>query len=224
MSITDWPLADRPREKLLTQGANNLTDTELLAIFFRTGMQGKSAVDLARETLLHFGGLRQLLDADCNTFCQMPGLGSAKFAQLQAVTELTRRYLKEALSRDSALTSPELTRDYLRSQLRRYPYEVFAALFLDNQHRVIAFEELFRGTINNASVYPREVVRHVMKHNAAAVIFVHNHPSGVAEPSLSDREITTTLSKALQLLEVRVLDHFIIGDQDTVSFAERGWM
>jgi len=224
MPITDWPMADRPREKLLVQGAGNLTDTELLAIFFRTGMQGKSAVDLAREALQHFGGLRQLLDADSDTFCQMPGLGMAKYAQLQAVTELTRRYLSETLTRDSALTSPEITRDYLRSQLRRYPFEVFAALFLDNQHRVIAFEELFRGTINSASVYPREVVRQVMKHNAAAIIFVHNHPSGVAEPSSCDRDITLTLTKALKLLEVRVLDHFVIGDQETVSFAERGWL
>ena len=224
MPITDWPLADRPREKLLAHGAGNLTDTELLAIFFRTGMQGKSAVDLARETLQYFGGLRQLLDADSKSFCQVPGLGTAKYAQLQAVTELTRRYLSETLTRDSALTSPEITRDYLRSQLRRYPFEVFAALFLDNQHRVIAFEELFRGTINSASVYPREVVRQVMKHNAAAIIFVHNHPSGVAEPSNCDRDITSTLTKALKLLEVRVLDHFVIGDHEVVSFAERGWL
>ncbi len=224
MAITDWPVADRPREKLLASGANHLTDAELLAIFLRTGIQGKSAVDLAREILLHFGGLRHLLDADCQEFCSVPGLGSAKYAQLQAVTELTRRYLKETLNRETALTSPDLTRDYLRSQLRHYPYEVFAALFLDNQHRVISFEKLFRGTINSASIYPREVIRQVMRYNAAAVIFVHNHPSGVAEPSISDRDITEVLVKALKLLDVRVLDHFVVGDDEVVSFAERGWL
>ncbi|WP_020410651.1 RadC family protein [Hahella ganghwensis] len=224
MAITDWPVADRPREKLLASGANHLTDTELLAIFLRTGTPGKSAVDLSRDVLQHFGGLRHLLDAEKRDFCAVPGLGEAKFAQLQAVTELTRRYLKETLSRETALTSPDLTRDYLRSQLRHYPYEVFATLFLDNQHRVISFEKLFRGTINSASVYPREVIRQIMKYNAAAVIFVHNHPSGVAEPSLTDRELTDTLVKALKLLDVRVLDHFVVGDDEVVSFAERGWI
>ncbi|OZG74945.1 hypothetical protein BTA51_00640 [Hahella sp. CCB-MM4] len=224
MAITDWPVADRPREKLLATGATHLTDAELLAIFLRTGIQGKSAVDLAREILQHFDGLRHLLDADRQDFCAVPGLGLAKYAQLQAVTELTRRYLKESLSRETALTSPDLTRDYLRSQLRHYPYEVFAALFLDNQHRVICFEKLFRGTINSASIYPREVIRQVMRYNAAAVIFVHNHPSGVAEPSISDRDITDLLVKALKLMDVRVLDHFVVGDNDVVSFAERGWI
>ena len=222
MPITDWPEGDRPREKLLKFGSQHLTNTELLAIFYRTGVNGKTAVDLARETLKHFGSLRALLATDKDEFCKVPGLGLAKYAQLQASAELSSRCLFEDIPVNSPLTNAQTTRHYLLSRMRDYPYEVFATMFLDNQHRIIAMEELFRGSIRSASVYPREVVRQVIKHNAAAVIFVHNHPSGVAEPSQSDSDITRTLSDALRLIDVRVLDHFIIGASDVVSMAERG--
>jgi DNA repair protein RadC len=222
MPITDWPEGDRPREKLLKFGPQHLSDTELLAIFYRTGISGKTAVDLARETLHHFGSLRALLTSGIEEFCKVPGLGLAKYAQLQASTELSKRCFFEEIPKQGALTSPQATRQYLLSRMRDYPYEVFATLFLDNQHRIIKMEELFRGSISSASVYPREVVRQVIKHNAAAVIFVHNHPSGIAEPSQSDKAITDTLTKALNLLDVRVLDHLIIGSCEVVSMAERG--
>lgn len=221
MPITDWPLAERPREKLLTQGCETLTDAELLAIFLRTGIRGKTAVDLSHDLLSGFNGLRALLKADIDSFCQHPGLGQAKYAQLQAVLEMARRYLSEGLQRGDSLTSPQHTRDYLSSKLRDYPHEVFAVLFLDQRHRVIEFEEMFRGTIDGASVYPREVVKKSLEHNAAAVIFAHNHPSGVAEPSQSDERITRRLKDALALVDIRVLDHFVVGDE-VVSFAERG--
>ena len=224
MAITDWPADERPREKLLVQGAAALSDAELLAIFLRTGVKGKSAVDLARELLIEFGGLRALLTADKKRFCQPLGLGDAKFTQLQAVLEMARRHLAEQLQRSDALTSPELTRQYLQAQLRDRHYEVFACLFLDNQNRVIRFEELFRGTIDSSAVYPREVVKQALAMNAAAVILTHNHPSGVADPSHSDRAITERLREALALVEVRVLDHLIIGDGYCTSFAERGWL
>lgn len=221
MAITDWPQDQRPREKLLSKGSQSLSDAELLAIFLRTGMRGKSAVDLAQELLQGFQGLRQLLRADQQSFCNHAGLGTAKYAQLQAVLEMARRYLFESLQRGDTLSSPQDTRQYLSSQLRDYPHEVFAALFLDQRHRVICFEELFRGTIDGASVYPREVVKKALQHNAAALIFAHNHPSGVAEPSQADELITRRLIDALKLVDVRVLDHFVVGDE-VVSFAERG--
>lgn len=221
MAITDWPQDQRPREKLLSKGSQSLSDAELLAIFLRTGMRGKTAVDLAQELLQGFQGLRQLLKADQQSFCQHAGLGTAKYAQLQAVLEMARRYLFENLQRGETLSSPQDTRQYLSSQLRDYPHEVFAVLFLDQRHRVICFEELFRGTIDGASVYPREVVKKALQHNAAALIFAHNHPSGVAEPSQADEQITRRLIDALKLVDVRVLDHFIVGDE-VVSFAERG--
>jgi len=224
MPITDWPEGDRPREKLLRLGPQNLTDTELLAIFYRTGVKGKTAVDLARETLRHFGSLRMLQSANLEDFCRVPGLGKAKFVQLQAAAELSKRCFLEQIPAGGALTSTHATRQYLLSRMRDYPNEVFSALYLDNQHRIISIEELFKGSISSANVYPREVVRQVIKHNAAAVIFAHNHPSGVPEPSQSDRDITETLIKALRLLDVRVLDHFIIGDKEVVSMAERGLM
>ncbi len=222
MPITDWPLDERPREKLLKQGASSLTDAELLAIFLRTGVAGRTAVDLARDLLTEFQGLRPLLTADRQTFCHGKGLGNAKYAQLQAVLEMGRRYLGEDLSRGSPLTRPEQTRHYLSAQLRHHPHEVFACLFLDNRHRVIIFEELFRGTIDGASVHPREVVKRALHHNAAAVILAHNHPSGIAEPSDADRRITLRLQQALELVEIRVLDHFVIGDGRPYSFAEQG--
>lgn len=222
MAITDWPAAERPREKLLQRGAAALSDAELLAIFLRTGLPGKSAVDLARELLEEFGSLRTLLGADLATFCRGKGLGEAKYVQLQACLELSRRHLLTTLQRGDALTSPEHTRRYLCAQLRDRQQEVFACLFLDNRHRVLGYEELFFGTIDGASVHPREVVKRSLAHNAAAVILTHNHPSGVAEPSRSDEQITGRLRDALALVDIRVLDHLIVGDGEIVSLAERG--
>ena len=221
-SIRDWPASERPREKLLARGPAALSDAELLAIFLRTGVTGKSAVDLARELLVRFGGLRPLLEADRQQFCSHHGLGLAKFAQLQATLEITRRHLQEQLQREDVLENPDSTRRYLTSRLRHLPHEVFACLFLDNRHRVIAFEELFRGTIDGASVHPREVVKHALHYNAAALILAHNHPSGVAEPSRADVQITRRLVAALGLVDIRVLDHLVIGDAEAVSLAERG--
>ncbi|MEA3278467.1 MAG: DNA repair protein RadC [Pseudomonadota bacterium] len=222
MPITEWPEDERPREKLLTRGAGALTDAELLAIFLRTGVAGKTAVDLARDLLSELGGLKGLLCADEKRFCAAKGLGRAKYAQLQAVLEMSRRYLREDMGSRDVLTSPEATRAYLKSRLYGYPHEVFACLFLDNRHRVIQYEELFRGTIDGASVHPREVVRRALQLNAAAVIFAHNHPSGVAEPSQADLRITQRLKDALDLVDVRVLDHFIVGEGQGASLAERG--
>ncbi len=222
MPITDWPAAERPRERLVSRGADALTDAELLAIFLRTGSRGQSAVDLARTLLVRFGSLRGLFEADQDGFCAVPGLGVAKYAQLQAVLAMARRYLEAELTRGDTLTSPEAVRGYLRAALRHRPQEVFGCLFLDNRHRVIAFEELSRGTIDAAAVYPREVVRRAITCNAAAVIAAHNHPSGVAEPSRADALITRRLREALALVDIRLLDHFIIGDGEPVSLAERG--
>jgi DNA repair protein RadC len=221
MAIKDWLASERPREKLLERGPAALTDAELLAIFLRTGVQGKSAVALAQDLLKGFGSLRAMLMADQTAFCRHKGLGKAKYTQLQAVLEMSRRHLHETLQRGDALTSPEDTRRYLMARLRDRHQEVFACLFLDNRHRVIVFEELFYGTIDGASVHPREVVRRAMTHNAAAVILAHNHPSGVSEPSQADRRITQRLQEALSLIDVRVLDHVVVGDV-CVSFAERG--
>ncbi len=224
IAIKHWPSAERPREKLLLKGAKALSDAELLAIFLRTGCAGKSAVDLARELLTHFGGLRPLLEARQTEFCQGLGLGQAKYTQLQAVIEMARRHLAETLHKVDVLSSPAAVKQFLRAQLRHKPHEVFAALLLDNQNRLIAYDELFTGTIDGASVYPREVVKKVLAHNAAAVIFAHNHPSGIAEPSRADHAITKRLNEALALIDVRVLDHIIVGDGQEVSFAEQGWL
>jgi DNA repair protein RadC len=224
MAIRDWPEGERPREKLLALGSPALSDAELLAIFLRVGVQGRSAVDLARDLLSAFGGLRQLLEADQAHFCAEHGLGTAKFVQLQATLELSRRHLASQLARGDALTSPSLVRAYLASQLRHLGHEEFAALFLDSQHQVILYESLFRGTLNSASVYPREVARRALELGAGAIIFAHNHPSGIAEPSDADRRITERLREALGLFEIRVLDHFVVGDGEVVSFAERGWL
>ena len=221
ISIKDWPADERPREKLLTRGSQALSDAELLAIFLRTGTRGKTAVDLARELLHDFGSLRSMFEANESRFCEANGLGQAKFVQLQGVLEMSRRYLRERVERGDVLEDPDAVRFYLSSKLRDRHSEVFACVFLDNRHRVIQYEELFYGTIDGASVYPREVVRSAIKHNAAAVIFAHNHPSGVAEPSQSDERITQRLREALALIDVRVLDHFVVGDQ-VVSFVERG--
>ncbi|WP_148715598.1 RadC family protein [Chitinolyticbacter meiyuanensis] len=222
MSITDWPAAERPREKLLQHGAAALSDAELLALFLRVGLPGVSAVDLARQLLNRFGSLNGLFAASRNAFAAVPGMGDAKYAQLQAVQEMARRALGETLRQSDALTSPEAVRDYLRLWLRGRDVEVFAALFLDNGHRVLAAEEMARGTLQEARVYPREIARRALAWNAAAVIVAHNHPSGCAEPSQADELLTRQLRHALDLLEIRLLDHFLVAGHQVVSFAERG--
>jgi len=224
MSIRDWPAAERPREKLLEQGSGSLSDAELLAIFLRTGVSGKSAVDLARHLLNQFGSLRALLEADLRAFSEQLGLGPAKFAQLQAVLEMGRRHLAERMRQKTALENPQVVRDYLKAMLRHEPHEVFGCLFLDSKHQVLTFEPLFRGSIDNTAVHPREVVKRSLANNAAAVILCHNHPSGNSDPSQADRVLTKRLQKALELIDVRVLDHFIVGDGEPLSMAECGWM
>jgi DNA repair protein RadC len=221
MAISDWPSAERPREKLINRGAKALSDAELLAIFLRTGVAGSSAVDLARQLLLDYGSLRSILGADVTSFCKHKGLGPAKFGQLQAALEIATRHFAEKLENEDCLTNPTQTMNYLRARLRDYDHEVFACLMLDNRNRVIAFRELFRGTIDGASVYPREVVKQALADNAAAVILAHNHPSGVCEPSQADIRITERLKKALALVDIRVLDHVIVGDEIT-CLSERG--
>ncbi|WP_423185370.1 RadC family protein [Alishewanella sp. d11] len=224
MAITDWPVAERPREKLLEQGATALSDAELLAIFLRTGIAGIDAVSLARQLLQQFGGLKPLLAATQQEFCQARGLGEAKYVQLQAVLELSRRFLQQQLQRTTVFSEPDLVRKYLSHLLSHEQREVFVVLYLDNQHRMICAEPLFQGTIDASPVYPRIVVQRALKHNAAAVILAHNHPSGVAEPSRADRAITERLTQAMALVDIRVLDHFVVGDAEVVSFAERGWL
>lgn len=221
MTITQWPEAERPREKLLQKGVNALSDTELLAIFLRTGITGKSAVDLARELLAHFGSLTHIFAASQASFCRIPGLGAAKYAQLQAVLEMARRALNEELKTGDVMNSPGLVKDFLRLSLSNKPHEVFVGIFLDARHRIIASEELFSGTLTQTSVYPREVVKRALHHNAAAIIFAHNHPSGVAEPSHADKVLTQSLKQALALIDVKVLDHFIVGNGAVMSFAEQ---
>lgn len=220
--ITDMPLEDRPREKLLQRGASALSNAELLAIFLRTGTQGKSALDLANDLLDEFGNLRSLLAADCEQFCQAKGLGSAKYVQLKACVEMSRRYLRECLERGKVLSSPNGTRQFLQAEFRGRNDEVFAAVLLDNKHRVISFEELYQGSIEEESISQREVIERVLKYNAAALILAHNNPFGVAEPSQADISITQELKKVLNLVDVRVLDHFILGNGYCVSIAEKG--
>lgn len=224
MAIRDWPAAERPREKLLSRGAQALSDAELLAIFLRTGVKGFSAVDLARRLLDEMGGLRGLLHADLATFSGHLGLGEAKYAQLQAVLEIARRHLAEQLKRDSALENSAAVRDYLKAMLRHEPHEVFACLYLDTRHRVLSFEALFQGSIDSASVYPRQVVKRALAHNAAALILCHNHPSGVPDPSQADLHLTQRIKEALAYIDVKVLDHFIIGEGEPLSMAELGLM
>lgn len=222
MPINHWPKQERPREKLFARGPDTLSDAELLAILLRTGTRGRTAVDLARDLLNEFSGLRALIEADASTVCRFKGLGRTKYVAIRAAIELARRYLEAGLQKQDVLTNPQSTRDYLTSQLRAYPHEVFACLFLDNRHHILSFDKMFNGTIDGASVYPREVVKRALSHNAAAVIFAHNHPSGIAEPSNADIGLTRRLKTALELVDIRVLDHFIIGNQQAVSFAERG--
>lgn len=222
MSIRNWPEGERPREKLIKLGAAALSEAELIAIFLRTGIRGRSALDVARDLLKQFGSVRGLLTAEVAALCKAPGMGMARCATLQAVLELARRHYRELMQTGPALLNPQATRDYLHMRLRDLPHEVFCCLYLDNRHHVIAFEELFRGTLDGANVHPREVVKRALAHNAAALILAHNHPSGVAEPSQADELITRRLKEALNLVDIRVLDHLIVGDGRCASFAECG--
>ena len=222
MSMAHWPLAERPRERLLAQGPAALSDAELIALFLGTGIRGKSALDLARELLARFGRVSRVLSAAQGELREVPGVGTAKYAQIAAVMELAGRALAEEMKARDSLTSPAAVRGYLRLQMQDLGHEAFYCVFLDAQNRVIAAEELFRGTLTQTSVYPREVVKHSLRHNAAAVILAHNHPSGVAEPSRADEYLTQTLKNALALVDVRVLDHLVVGHGEVFSFSERG--
>lgn len=222
MTIANWPLAERPREKLLLHGAKNLSDAELLAIFFCTGSRGKTAIDLARELLKEHGGLQKIAEAEPILLFKTKGFGQAKYAMLKAAIELGRRYLEEDLPLGEPLPNSHLTKRFLANRLKEYRHEVFACLFLDNLNRIICYEELFHGTINESNVYPRELVKRGLKHNAAKVILAHNHPSGSPTPSDADQEITLLLQKALALVSIQVIDHIVIGHNQTLSFAEVG--
>ena len=222
MSIRHWPITERPREKLLQLGPQALSEAELLAILIRTGTRGSNALDVARELLVQFGSLRHLLTAEQHRACASPGLGPSRYAALQAALELARRHYQQLMTIGSVLSNPRATREFLRMRLRDLRHEVFCCVYLDNRNRVIAFEELFRGTIDGANVHPREVVKEALAHNAAAVILAHNHPSGIAEPSQADELITRRLKEALALVDIRVLDHLVVGDDVCESFAERG--
>jgi len=224
MHIRDWPEDERPREKLLARGAAALSDAELLAIFIGCGPRGQSAVDLGRQLLTECGGLRGLLDRPSAELAKLRGLGPARACALVAALELGTRHLGQQLQRGESLADPDQAGAYFARKLRPLPHEVFACLFLDTRHRVLAYEELFRGTLDGSEVHPREVARRCLAHNAAAVIFGHNHPSGNPEASAADRAVTARLKQALALVEVRVLDHFIIGDGEPSSMARRGWL
>lgn len=224
MHIRDWPATERPREKLLARGAAILSDAELLAIFLGSGLRGQDAVTTARGLLANHGPLRSLMERSPQALSRLPGLGPARACQLSAALELCNRYLAAGLERGEALTDPAAAGRYFAQRLRARPHEVFAGLFLDSRHRALAFEELFNGTIDGAEVHPREVVRRALAHNAAAVIVGHNHPSGSAEPSAADRAVTARLKQSLALVDVRLLDHFVVGDGAPVSMAARGWV
>ena len=222
LTIREWPESERPREKLLERGAQALSDAELLALLLGSGIKGHSAVDVARSLIADFGSLREVLSADRPRLEGKLGIGPARYATLMASIELARRHFREPLRSSSALSAPDFTRRFLLAQLRDRPYEVFCCLFLDNRHRLLSFEELFRGTIDGASVHPREVVRQALLHNAASVIIAHNHPSGVADPSQADEGVTRRVRQALALVDVRLLDHLIVGDGRCYSFSEHG--
>ena len=222
MRISEWPQSERPCERLLTFGVAPLSDAELLAIVLRTGCKGRSAIDLARALLRRFGGISGILAAERSAFCDEAGIGAARYCQLSAMVELMRRALREDIGRRSVLGSPAAVREYLCLKLRDLGHEVFMGLYLDAQNRVIGDEELFRGTLTQTSVYPREVVKRSLARNAASIILAHNHPSGVAEPSIADEALTRALQQALALVDVKVLDHFVIAGNTATSFAERG--
>ncbi|MDV7104186.1 DNA repair protein RadC [Vibrio sp. TH_r3] len=222
MNIKRIPMECRPREKLLSRGPNSLSDAELLAIFLRTGIKGMNVIELADYLLADFGSLRKLFSCNQDEFCQHKGLGEAKFVQLQAVLEMSKRYLAETISKGGAISSPQDTKMYLSSRLRDKQREVFLLLYLDSQYHIITDEILFEGTIDGASVYPREVVKRALFHNATAIIVAHNHPSGLTEPSSADKSITVRIADALALVDIVLLDHFIVGDGEVLSFAERG--
>lgn len=224
MRIKEWPVGERPRQRLLTAGPAALSDAELIAALLGAGLAGEDAVALARRILQLSGGLRALFDLPYTDFRRLPGLGAARYAQFRAALELSRRYLRSTLERQGPVTDPASARHYLAAQFKSLEREVFGCLFLDARHQVIAFEILFQGTLDCATVHPREVVRRALGLNAGAVILAHNHPSGVAEPSLADRALTRRLCEALNLVEIRVIDHLVVGDAVTTSFAERGWL
>ncbi len=224
MGIKTWTLTERPREKLLLRGSASLSNAELLAVFLRTGVRGKTAVDLARDLLQQFGSLRNLLHCSLDEFIRMPGLGEVKYVQLQALIELSSRYLQEKIHKAQVLSNHDHTIEFLTAKLRHLKHEVFACLFLDAHNHLIAYEELSKGTFNQSRIYPREIVKAALRHNAAAIIFAHNHPSGICEPSREDLTVTEILQQALAFIEVKVHDHLIIGDGQTLSFAQRGWL
>ncbi len=224
MAMNIWPSTERPREKLLSQGATALSNAELLAIFLRTGCPGKTAVDLARDLLKHFGSLRALFNCSPDEFCQFPGLGTVKYIQLQAIAEIGSRYLSEKLKKDLTINNHHDTERFLIAKLRHLQHEVFACLFLDTKNQLINYEEITQGTHNQARVYPREIVKRALRHNAAAVILAHNHPSGISEASQDDKILTQKIKQALALVDVEVYDHLIIGDGQVCSFAQRGWL
>ena len=224
MAIHDWPRTERPRERLIELGEGALSDSELLALFLGSGPAGRSAVDLARHLLTEFGSLREILNCDRRRLMRVAGVGPARYALLRAALEMGRRYHLDAIRSSPNLISPKSTRDFLLAKLRDRPYEIFCCLYLDARYRLIAFEELFRGTVNSAAVHPREVIRQVLTHNATAVILAHNHPSGSTEPSSEDEVITKQIKDALSLLGVTLLDHIIVGDGQCVSFLERGML
>jgi len=223
-TLKDWPNQERPREKLLLRGSQALSDAELLAIFLRTGCKGIDVVTLSRELLSEFGSLHALFAASESDFCAKKGLGKAKFVQLQAVLEMSRRYLQEPLQKGVTLTSAGQTKEYLIAKMHAYPYEVFAAILLDTQHQIICFHEFFFGSIDSATVHTRIIMQKVLRENAAAIILVHNHPSGDPTASNCDKKITQKIINAMQLIDVQILDHFIIGHQKITSFAEKGWI
>ena len=222
MSIKAWPSKERPREKLLHYGAEHLSDAELIAVVLGGGVAGKSALGLARDLLLNAGSLRGVVDCTEAEFTAISGIGKCKYAQFQAAFEIFRRNLEIPLTRQDAFHNVEDTKRYLQAKLRDCPYEKFVLLMLDSQHQLIAFRVMFKGTINSAAVYPRELVKQVMKDNAAAIILVHNHPSGIAEPSSADIKLTEEIRSAMAMIDVSVLDHFVVGDTETISFAQRG--
>lgn len=220
--LKDWPSAEKPREKLMSKGANTLSDAELLAIFLRTGVQGCNVVELAKNLLTSFGSIANIYKASPTDFCKMHGLGMAKYVQLQACLEMTKRFLAEELSQGKKLTSSHQTKNYLISELRNEQKEVFLIVYLNTQHQVIDIEKLFNGTINATAVYPRVVLEQSLKHQASAVIFAHNHPSGCLQASQADKDITQQLTQALALVDINVLDHLIIAGNQCISFAEQG--